>query len=87
MGPQRQTGLKVEVRVFATLRRHLPDLALGGSLTLSVDPGTTLEEVRDLLGLPAGEVKIVMRNSRQAAMDETVAEGDRIAFIPAVAGG
>lgn len=79
--------MKIEVRVFATLRRHVSDVPLGTGKSIEVTPGTTLAEVRDLLGLPAEEVKVVMRNSIQAEMEEEVADGDRVAFIPAVAGG
>ena len=79
--------MKVEVAVFATLRRHLPHLRLGEAMTLEVEPGCTLRQLRDRLGLPAGEVKVVMRNHLQAELDEEVHDGDRIVFFPAVAGG
>ena len=79
--------MKVEVAVFATLRRYMPDLRLGDSKVLEVEPGCTLAQLRDRLGLPAAEVKVVMRNHLQAGLDETVEDGDRIVFFPAVAGG
>ncbi len=79
--------MQVEVRVFATLRRYLPELEVGGALALEVGPGTTLGALRDTLGLPPEEVRIVMRNRVQADWQDTVQEGDRIAFVPAMAGG
>ena len=79
--------MRVEVRVFATLRRHLPDLGIGEARVLEVGAGTTLSAVRDALGLPPDEVRVVIRNHIQADWDDTVEEGDRIAFVPAVAGG
>jgi len=79
--------MQVEVRVFATLRRYLPELKVGGALLLEVGPGTTLGALRDDLGLPPEEVRIVMRNRLQADWNDTVQEGDRIAFVPAIAGG
>jgi len=79
--------VRVEVRVFATLRRHLPDLGIGEARVLEVGAGTTLSAVRDALGLPPDEVRVVIRNHIQADWDDTVEEGDRIAFVPAVAGG
>ncbi len=33
------------------------------------------------------EVRVVMRNNRQADLGDRVEEGDRIAYLPAVAGG
>ncbi len=79
--------MKIEVHVFATLRRYLPELSIGEAKIVSVEPGTTLAEIRDMLGLPAEEVKVIMCNSLQAELSDVPADGDRIAYIPAVAGG
>jgi molybdopterin converting factor small subunit len=80
-------AVHVQVRVFATLRRHVPELPVGGALELEVSTGTTLAALRDRLGLPPEEVRVVMRNHLQAEWNEAVQEGDRIAFVPAIAGG
>ena len=79
--------MKVEVAVFATLRRYVPDLRLGEAKTLEVEPGCTLAQLRDRLGLPANEVKVAMRNHTQADLQDEAHDGDRIVFFPAVAGG
>ena len=79
--------MKVHVAVFATLRRYMPDLRLGEAKLLEVAPGCTMAQLRDQLGLPADEVKVVMRNYVQADLHEEIREGDRIVFFPAVAGG
>ena len=77
----------VEVTVFATLRKYLPDLPVGGSRHIEVDPGATPADLIQILGLPAEEVKIVIRNHVLTELDEIVEDGDRIAFAPAIAGG
>jgi molybdopterin synthase sulfur carrier subunit len=79
--------MQVEVVVFATLRRFLPELSLGESLKIELTPGATFADIRDLLGLPPEEVKIVMCNSLQVELTDKAQDGDRIAYIPAVAGG
>ncbi len=79
--------INVEVRVFATLRQFLPELGIGEAKSLQVDPGTTLDDIREMLGLPQEAVKVIMRNNLQAFPQDLVAQGDRIAYIPAVAGG
>lgn len=79
--------MKVEVVAFATLRRFWPDVEIGGSRIVEVEPGTTILALQELLGLPADEVRVVVRNHRQAELTDEVHEGDRVAFIPAVAGG
>ncbi len=79
--------MQVEVTVFATLRKYLPDLPVGGSRNIEVDPGATPADLIQILGLPAEEVKIVIRNHVLTELDEIVEDGDRIAFAPAIAGG
>ncbi|MCJ7622992.1 MAG: MoaD/ThiS family protein [Anaerolineaceae bacterium] len=79
--------MKVEIVVFATLRRYMPDLALGETKMIDVSPGALIADVREMLGIPAEQVKIILRNNRHVEADEIVMEGDRIAFIPAVGGG
>ncbi len=79
--------MQVEVRVFATLRRYLPELGIGEAKKVEVPAGTTFAELRDLLGLPADEVKIIMRNGLQVEPEDVVQDGDRIAYIPATGGG
>lgn len=65
----------------------MPGMPVGGVRYLDVEPGATLADLMVRLGLPPEEVKIVMRNNRQAKLEDPVADGDRVAFIPAVAGG
>jgi sulfur carrier protein ThiS len=79
--------MQVEVTVFATLRKYLPDLPVGGSKYIEVDPGVTPADLIQILGLPAEEVKLVIRNHVQTELDEIVEDGDRIAFAPVIAGG
>lgn len=79
--------MQVEVRVFATLRRYLPELGVGEAKILDIAEGTTLDEIRISLGLPAEEVKVIMVNYKQAFPDDLARDGDRITYIPAVAGG
>jgi len=77
----------VEVRVFATLRRYLPELGIGEAKTVDVVPGTTFEKLEEILGLPKREVKVIMRNGLHVAPDDILEDGDRIAFFPPIAGG
>lgn len=86
-GSTTASKLTVEVRVFATLRQFLPELGIGEPKIVHVEPGTTLDELRAQLGLPAEQVKVIMRNNLQAFPEELVTDGDRITYIPAVAGG
>ncbi len=79
--------MKVEVRVFATLRKYVPGLGVGEPKILDLPKGTTFKDLRDQLELPPEEVRVIMRNGRHVELDELIADGDRVAYIPAVAGG
>ena len=79
--------MQVEVRVFATLRRYMPGLAIGEAKIVQIETGTTLGEIMINLGLPTNEVKVIMRNNLQAGHDDLACDGDRVTYIPAVAGG
>jgi len=65
----------------------MPELGIGEPKIIDVPEGTTFEELRRQLGLPAAEVKVIMRNGLQTDLNEIITDGDRIAYIPAVAGG
>lgn len=80
--------MRIEVRLFATLlTRYAPDMAVGEARQMDVEPGATVGQVMRLLGLPEDEVKVIMRNHRQAQLSDLLTDGDRLAFIPAVGGG
>ena len=79
--------MKVEVRLFATLRRYVPNLGIGEPLVMDLPEGTTPRALLERLGIPPDDVKIIMRNNKQVEMDTPRQDGDRVAFIPAVGGG
>jgi sulfur-carrier protein len=49
--------------------------------------GATIADLMQKLDIPVDETKVVMRNFRQADLGDILADGDRVAFIPAVGGG
>lgn len=79
--------MKVEIRVFATLRRYLPELGIGEARIMEIEPGTSMGDIQEAIGLPADEVKIIMCNNLNVEPDVIAQDGDRITYIPAVAGG
>jgi len=79
--------LTVHVQYFAALREQ----AGRGSETLATGSGTAAElyeELRERRGLtlPRAMLKVAV-NEEFAAWDRVLAEGDRVVFIPPVAGG
>lgn len=79
--------MNVDVVLFAHLSTFQPD-GLGGrhSRTFELAEGTTIAEVIAAIGLP-DEPRVIFVNSRHAAEDRVLSEGDRLAIFPPVAGG
>lgn len=78
---------KVEMRLYASLRKYSPQLRVGEALKLSLGKGTTLQQLYRKLNIPIGEVKIVLVNGRVQNHGYILSDGDRIAIFPAIAGG
>jgi len=79
--------VKVDVALFAHLSRFQPDGNAGRrARTLELPDGTTVGDVITMLGLP-DEPRVVFVNSRHATDATTLADGDRLAIFPPVAGG
>lgn len=78
--------MRLEVRLFATLRRHVPS-AGGGVLAVDVPEGSTAADVIAKLRINVNEVHLLMVNGVHSPLDRVLAEGDRLGLFPAVGGG
>ncbi len=79
--------VRVEVRLYATLRRYVPQLGIGEAMELELDGGDTLRHIFARLGLPESEVKRVIVNGLSKGYEYVLLDGDRVAIFPPVAGG
>ena len=79
--------MRIEVHLFATLLAYVPGARLGEPLVMDVDAGATVADVVAGLGVPPEEVAIVMVNGVHRDVEHVLAEGDRLALFPPIAGG
>ena len=79
--------MKVELNLYASLKRYLPEETGGKSLPMELQEGTTVKELLDQLKLPSKAVKVVFLNGVHASGRETLKDGDRLGVFPPVAGG
>jgi len=79
--------VRVEVRLYANLRRYGPQLSIGEAMELAFDEGATLRHIFTRLGLPESEVKRVIVNGRSKKYEYVLLDRDRVAIFPPVAGG
>lgn len=78
---------KIQVRVFATLRKYLGEEDQGEVLAIQLAPGSTVADLIARLGIPPDEVKVVFINHRAVPRDRVLVDGDRVGVFPLVAGG
>lgn len=74
--------MKIEVRLFATLRQNRFHTS-----TLDFPEDCTLAGVVERLEIGAEELAILLVNGRDATTDCLLKAGDVVAIFPAVAGG
>ena len=79
--------MNVKVRVYATLRRYLPDVPVGRSVVIELPGQATLGTALDRLGIPRAETKLCFVNGRQRDLDHCLHEADELALFPPIAGG
>lgn len=78
----------VEVKIFASLRHHVPvsDKRLEGD-KWNIPEGATVAQVMEMLNLPEEEAKIMLINGRSADRERVLSEGDVLHIFPPMCGG
>lgn len=84
---EEKTTVTVQVKLFATLRRHHPHLGIGEAIEVKLPNGATVGRLIEQLQIPAAEVKVIFVNSIVRNMDHPLADGDEVGVFPAVGGG
>ncbi len=83
--------MKIKLKLFATLGRHLPPGARRNAITIEAADGSTLFDLLDRYGIDHEEAFMVVRNGvfmppAQRPI-EPLRDGDTLAIWPPVAGG
>jgi molybdopterin converting factor small subunit len=78
--------IQVDVRLY-TILRHRPDGQIRSGLTLNLADGATVAHVLQELGVPEDLPVVISVNEEHAEPITVLHDGDRLALIPAVAGG
>ena len=75
---------RVQVNLYATLRAYV-----GGapSVEVDVEPGETVGEMLERLGVPPDQTRILFVNNRAATLSQPLEDGDRVGVFPAIGGG
>ena len=76
---------EIELRVYANLKKYLPDLDLKEGKKVSITNGITIHGILKQFGIPEKETKIIIVNGIHADLDQPLKDGDRVAIFPPVA--
>lgn len=76
----------VEVRLYATLRRHTFD-SPDGVIKVDVPEKSTVLDLVQKIKIDPAEIHLIMVNGIGCELDKIVNEGDRVGLFPPVGGG
>ena len=79
--------MEIEVYLYASLAKYLPQSAAGRSVRLSCAPGQTAEDIAEQLQVPKKEIKLVFVNGVRKSVQTPLSDGDRLGLFPPVGGG
>jgi|DewCreStandDraft_1066081.scaffolds.fasta_scaffold03358_1 molybdopterin synthase sulfur carrier subunit len=79
--------IRVNVKVFATLRRYYPELGIGEGMDVDLPDGATVGQLVQHLGLPADHVRVAFVNGIARDDSHPLADGDEVGLFPPVGGG
>ena len=73
----------VTIKLFATLRKHLPEHADAYPVT----PGTPVIDVLKEIGVPPADAKLIFVNGVRVDPETPLSGGERVGVFPPVGGG
>jgi len=79
--------MKIEVNLYATLKKYLKNENGGNSAIIDVKEGVCVKDVIQKLKIPVDSVKLIFINSVHAKINTTLKDGDRLGLFPPVGGG
>jgi len=75
---------RVEVKLFAILRQYIDGAA---STDVEIEPGETVGDVLDRLGVPHDQTRVMFLNSRAVDLTHVLQGGEELSVFPAIGGG
>ena len=76
----------VEVRLYASVQKYFPDLAISEALVITLDDKAKLEDLLNKLKIPKEQITLVIVNGKREEESYLLRDGDRIGIFPPIAG-
>jgi molybdopterin synthase sulfur carrier subunit len=74
--------MKLEIKLFASLQKFMPNAE-----KIDLDDNCTVLDLLKKIGINPSEVAIILVNGQHVELDQTLSEGETVAFFPPIAGG
>ena len=75
---------QVQVNLYAILRKYVDGAA---SVEVEIEPGQTIGQLLEQLGVPTDQTRIVFVDSRAADLSGVLQGGEQVGVFPAIGGG
>ena len=79
--------MTVSIKLFATLRKFLPENAVNKTATLELGDQATSSDIIEQLGIPDGHIHLILIDGKHSAEDSPLSDGSVVSFFPPIAGG
>lgn len=79
--------MRVQVKLFATLARHMSAAEPAMPFEVTLDHGATLSDLVNCLGLPRDQLRVAFVNGRARPSDWRLQQGDEVGLFPPIGGG
>ncbi len=79
--------MAITIKLSTTLRNYIKGYEPQHGLEVEFKENMTASSLASQLSLPLDEIHVVMLNGIQASIESKLADGDRVAYFPAVGGG
>ncbi len=79
--------MKIEVNLYATLKKYMKKETFGDTSTIVADDGLCVEDMIQKLKIPSDLVKLIFINGIHAKRETILKDGDRLGLFPPVGGG
>ncbi|MEE2708274.1 MAG: MoaD/ThiS family protein [Gemmatimonadota bacterium] len=79
--------MTISVKLFATLRKHLPPDAVNKTAIIDLDDDATIDSLIETMNIPGGSVHLILIDGKYAPKGSTLHDGAVVSFFPPIAGG
>ena len=79
--------LKIRLKLYAYLRKYLPNTQLGEEIIMEVSKGTTVKDILDNFNIEKDQAKIIFVNRTHQTLDYELQNNDLLVIFPPVGGG